>query len=156
MTANQNTRLSLVDGSDPKMFTATGNWGTLVCDTVTGVVILYDRDNSDWEKEGDGYDNITRLDVDEWRRTYPGGDISAGHDIIDFGSWDTDGVYCAPEWDWRFNLWMDRENYAEEKWRIVPRLGEEAREKYRAWLEGKDKADRYVVKALALLNSGEH
>ena len=39
----------------------------------------------------DGYDNITRLDADEWRAFYPGEDISAGHDILDFGSWDTNG-----------------------------------------------------------------
>lgn len=84
----------------PKTFTANGNWGTLVCDAVTGNVVRYDR-GGDWEKPGDGYDNITRLDADEWRAFYPGEDISAGHDILDFGSWDTNGHYEPAEQDWR-------------------------------------------------------
>jgi hypothetical protein len=52
----------------------------------------------------DGYDNITRLDADEWRAFYPGEDISAGHDILDFGSWDTNGHYEPPEQDWSENF----------------------------------------------------
>lgn len=89
-------------------FTAIGNWGTLICCTVTGNVISYDRENSAWEKPGDGYDNITRLDADEWRTFYPGEDISAGHDILDFGSWDSSGVYVGPEMDWRESFRRER------------------------------------------------
>lgn len=122
------------DDKTPATFTTTGNWGNLVCDIKTGNVVRYDRENSDWEKDGDGYDNITRLDADEWRRTYPSGDIAAGHDILDFGSWDTAGVYVGPEWDWRFNLWRDRESYGAD-FSIVPKLGPEAAAKYQAWLK---------------------
>jgi len=142
MTEKQNTRLDLVEGNDPETFTVGGSWGELVCDVKTGNVVRYNREDSDWEKEGDGYDNITRLDADEWRRTYPGGDITAGHDILDFGSWDTDGVYVEPKWDWRFNLWLDRESYGEEKWRIVPRLGPAAAEKYLQWVEQRNNGGR--------------
>jgi len=81
-------------------FRATGNWGELVCDITTGNVLAYEPGN-DWEKEGDGYVNIVRLDADEWRAAYPGEDITLGHDILDFGSWDTDGVYVGPELEWR-------------------------------------------------------
>jgi hypothetical protein len=99
-------------------FTANGNWGELTCCTVTGNILSYER-GGDYEKPGDGYDNITRLDADEWRATYPGQDISAGHDILDFGSWDTSGLYVGPEQDWRESLWNDRPEIAPESWRKV-------------------------------------
>ena len=88
-------------------FTATGNWGELICDATTGNVIEY-RHGGDWEKPGDGYDNITRLDPDEWRAFYPGEDIAAGHDILDFGSWDAEGRYVGPEMDWREHMLADK------------------------------------------------
>jgi len=50
-----------------KTFKATSSWGTLSCDAITGEVVKYKRENSDSEKPGDGYDNIVRLDVEEWR-----------------------------------------------------------------------------------------
>jgi hypothetical protein len=84
----------------PTTFTATGGWGELICDGLTGNVIEYQR-GGDWKKTGDGYDKITRLDADEWRNYYLGEDISAGHDILDFGSWDAEGTYVGPEMDWR-------------------------------------------------------
>jgi hypothetical protein len=77
-------------------FKATGCWGALVCDCDTGNVVSYNR-SGDWEKEGDGYDTISRLDVNEWHKTYPAGELSAGHDILDFGLWDANGVYDGPE-----------------------------------------------------------
>jgi hypothetical protein len=89
-------------------FTANGNWGILTCCTTTGNVLSYDRSGSCWEKPGDGYDNITRLDADEWRSFYPGEDISAGHDILDFGSWDASGEYVGPEMDWRQSFLSER------------------------------------------------
>jgi hypothetical protein len=121
----------------------TGGWGELICDPVTGNVITYDR-GGDWEKEGDGYDNLTRVDVDEWRRTYPEEDITAGHDILDFGTWDKDGCYVGPEEDWRFNLWTDRPNI---------KLGDEAKEKFRAWLKEQN-GHGNTTEALDFLNKG--
>lgn len=109
--------------NQPATFTANGNWGDLICDVATGNVVEYQR-GGDWEKEGDGYDNITRLDADEWRATYPGGDISAGHDILDFGSWDSSGLYVGPETDWRFNFWLDREDI---------QLSDKAKADFAAW-----------------------
>ena len=97
-----------------KTFSATGNWGNLICDAESGHVIEYHR-SSEWQKPGDGYDNITRLDVDEWRAYWPGGDLFAGHDILDFGSWDTDGVYVGPEIDWREELLHDQPQLTKER-----------------------------------------
>jgi hypothetical protein len=131
-----------------KTFSTGGNWGTLICNAETGEVIEYQRDG-DWEKPGDGYDDITRLDADEWRATYPQGDIAAGHDILDFGSWDKAGVYVPAESDWRFNLWLDRENDTDETWRIVPRLGDKARAEFVEWLKSLP-ADHYISPKVAL------
>ncbi|MEY9235372.1 hypothetical protein ABIF78_007695 [Bradyrhizobium japonicum] len=133
-----------------KTFVANGNWGELVCDIATGNVVEYRR-GGDWEKQGDGYDNITRLDADEWRATYPGGDIAAGHDILDFGSWDKAGLYVGPESDWRFSMWQDRESYGGE-WRIVPRLGDKAKADYAAWLK-EQQGNGHASEALDMLES---
>lgn len=81
-------------------FTAYGNWGTLLCDALSGNVLEYDR-GGDWQNPGDGYDDISRLDADEWRATYPHEDICVAHDILDFGSWDASGLYVGPELEWR-------------------------------------------------------
>lgn len=81
-------------------FEATGNWGSLFCDLATGLVVRYER-GGEWNKPGDGYDDITRLDVDEWRSYYPGEDPAGPHDILDFGSWDEGGRYVPAEADWR-------------------------------------------------------
>lgn len=78
-------------------FTVYGNWGTLCCDAETGMVISYDHSDSDWEKPGDGYEDIVRMDINEWRQHYPGQDITKyPRDIIAFGFWTTDG-YTPPE-----------------------------------------------------------
>lgn len=97
-----------------KTFTATGGWGDLICDAATGNVVEYQR-GGDWEKEGDGYDSIVRLDVDEWVDYWPGGNLFAGHDILDFGSWDSDGHYEGPEMDWRESLLADRPELLTER-----------------------------------------
>lgn len=48
------------------------------------------------------YDDIARLDVDEWRKAYPGAKLEgATHDILDFGFWNTAGAYEPPAVDWR-------------------------------------------------------
>jgi hypothetical protein len=90
--------------SKPKeriVFRASGGWGELICDSRTGLVVEYIR-GGDWQKEGDGYDNIARLDVLEWRLYWgKDADLFAGHDILDFGSWDKSGHYEPAEMDWR-------------------------------------------------------
>lgn len=97
-----------------KTFKATGGYGDLICDAETGNVVEYQR-GGDWQKEGDGYDVITRLDVDEWRTYWPSGDLFAGHDILDFGTWAIDGSYCGPEMDWRESLLEDRPELQKER-----------------------------------------
>ena len=43
------------------------------------------------------YDQMpTRVDVDEWRKKYPGEDVDAGHDVLDFGLW-FDETYYPPD-----------------------------------------------------------
>lgn len=81
-------------------FTAGGGWGKLYCDLTSGDVVHYER-YGEWQKPGDGYDDIVRLDVAEWHAFYPGEDITLGHDILDFGSWDKAGTYSEPEMDFR-------------------------------------------------------
>lgn len=88
-------------------FVATGNWGDLVCCAATGLVVRYER-LGEWQKFGDGYDDITRLDVDEWRAFYPGEDVSGPHDVLDFGSWDEAGRYVPAEADWREDFRRER------------------------------------------------
>jgi len=56
----------------------------------------------------------------------PDGDLTAGHDILDFGSWDAEWQYCGPEEDWRFHLWLDRPDI---------KLSDGALGRYRAWFE---------------------
>lgn len=65
-----------------------GNWGTLYCDAETGMVISYDHSESDWEKPGDGYEDIYRVDVTEWRKSNPGQNITEyPRDILTIGFW---------------------------------------------------------------------
>lgn len=54
------------------------------------------KSRSDWTSEP----MPTRVDVAEWQRTYPGEDVSAGHDILDFGLW-FDETYFPPEAEFR-------------------------------------------------------
>jgi hypothetical protein len=100
-THSKTENLNLRNGDTmSNTFKTNGGWGELVCDCDTGNVVRYDR-GGDWKKEGDGYDIITRLDVDEWRNHYPGESITAGHHIFDFGLWVKSGQYVEPEHDWR-------------------------------------------------------
>lgn len=126
----------------PELFTASGGWGELHCDIKTGNVVRYDR-GGDWEKPGDGYDTITRLDVDEWQKFYAAGEsLTAGHDILDFGSWDNTGLYVGAEMDWRFSWLADDCDKASE------RLSEHGRELFRAWQESGGRArGREVLRA---------
>lgn len=78
-----------------------GSWGTLTVDRITGNVIDYDDEGTLPDAGGEtGYTEIARVDLDEWRREYPGEEPYA-LDCLDVGSWDRDGAYCGPELDWR-------------------------------------------------------
>lgn len=54
------------------------------------------KSRSDWIMEP----MPTRVDVEEWAKTYPGEDVSVGHDILDFGLW-FDETYYPPCADFR-------------------------------------------------------
>lgn len=96
-------------------FTASGSWGTLTAWKDTGMVVSYDDEGNLPDPDGGtGYANIVRLDVDEWRRTYPGQDLTHV-DILDIGTRDTDGEYVGPEYEWR------------EQVELIPPLDEQAR-----------------------------
>lgn len=59
------------------------------------------KSKSDWTEEH----MPTRVDVREWRRRYPGEDVAAGHDILDFGLW-FDETYFPPEAEFRKEWWI--------------------------------------------------
>jgi len=73
-----------------------GNWGKLFCDSKTGQVISYDRSNSDSESLTDGYHDITRIDIDRYRREH--GYEYGLVDILYVGYWyGPDNAYAVPE-----------------------------------------------------------
>lgn len=75
-----------------------GNYGALVADAETGLVLSYTPDPY-YEPD---YQDIVILDVAEFRHTYPDQDLTAQHfDILDVGFWDDEGRYAEPEMDWR-------------------------------------------------------
>lgn len=52
--------------------------------------------------ENGDYPEIDRINVAEWRATYPGEDPEKrSHDVLDWGFWSKDGTYTPPEEDWR-------------------------------------------------------
>ncbi len=61
-----------------------GNWGRLICDSITGLVISYDRANSDSETLTDGYHTIYKVDIDRYRRRYGSATVI---DILHIGYW---------------------------------------------------------------------
>jgi hypothetical protein len=95
-----------------KTFKATGGYGDLFCDPETGSV-EYSRRRL--EEGGRWLRRHHPLDVDEWRKFWPGGDLFAGRDILDFGTWAIDGSYCGPEMDWRESLLEDRPELQKER-----------------------------------------
>lgn len=60
-----------------------GNWGKLTCDDNTGIVLFYDRTNSDSETLLDGYYDITKVDVDRYRKEH--NELPSNIDIIYIG-----------------------------------------------------------------------
>lgn len=84
--------------------TVFGNGGTLTARADTGDVLHYEPDALD--EQNTGYGDIHRFDVDEWRRTYPGEDITnSSIDICDIGYWykvdDSNTLYEEPSLEWR-------------------------------------------------------
>jgi hypothetical protein len=77
-----------------------GSHGEIDADPLTGAVTAY-RPAIDTELD---YDDIARIDIDEWRAAYPGETLVTG-DILDFGFWTKDGRYVAHDEafrdDWR-------------------------------------------------------
>ena len=72
--------------------------GTVVFRVSDGAV---DRTLSEWD--GDGLP--ARVDVKEWHSRYPGEDVAAGHDILDFGLW-FGSVYFPPDAEFRKEWWI--------------------------------------------------
>jgi hypothetical protein len=78
-------------------FTVYGNWGTLTVDADTGFVLDYDTADSDWEKPGDGYEDIVRFDVPTLKASLGDEPVeNAIVDIIRIGFWTTGGKYEEP------------------------------------------------------------
>jgi len=73
--------------------------GEIVFDTLTGEVI----------QKLTKYDDVNLIvwvNIVEWKQRYPGEDVAAGHDILDFGLWyidkeDLTTGYDPPREDWR-------------------------------------------------------
>ncbi|MDY0362794.1 MAG: hypothetical protein RBR08_15200 [Desulforegulaceae bacterium] len=73
--------------------------GRIVFDTETGDIIEMVFFKKDDPKNY--LPCITKIDVAEWLRAYPGESLAEEHDILDFGTWDIDGNYEDPCHEWR-------------------------------------------------------
>lgn len=74
-----------------------GSHGTAEFDAVTGEFISTQPDYG-----GDGYPDIARLHIVEWRAAYPGEDpLTSDWDVLDWGYWTRAGQYEPPANDWR-------------------------------------------------------
>ena len=59
---------------------------------------LVDEDNTD-------YSETMALDLDEWRKAYPGETpTDQTHDILDFGWYDNNHKHYEPDYQWRKDL----------------------------------------------------
>lgn len=79
-------------------FVVYGNYGDLVVNGSTGVVIKYQPDRD--SETGTEYHHILRFDIDEYAAAYPG-EILGHVDICDIGFWTKDGQYEPPVLDFR-------------------------------------------------------
>jgi hypothetical protein len=81
-----------------------GSWGELTVDAETGQVLTYDHNGTlpDPEDASErGYTLISRVDLDEWRKTY-GDQEPTAIDILDVGYWyGPANLYEPPAQDWR-------------------------------------------------------
>jgi hypothetical protein len=81
-----------------------GSHGTLIVDSETGAVLDY---NPEYVEGFEGYGNIKRIDIEEWRKAYPG-EPFLDCDILDVGYWTADDVYVPPESEWRAEFQAQR------------------------------------------------
>lgn len=75
--------------------------GELDFDPATGNVLGFRPDHNGGEE---GLAKVLRVDVEEWRATYPDEELKGVHNSLDFGFWyrEYDGTsYSAPWGDWR-------------------------------------------------------
>lgn len=81
------------------MIGISGNGGEAFFDATTGEFLSENREGSDPDHAGYRF---IKLDIDEWKRTYPGEDPSGViHDCLDFGAWLPDGIYLPADKEWR-------------------------------------------------------
>jgi|SRR5712664_4800938 len=81
--------------TDIASFVVSGNWGKLQCHADTGMVLEYDRSNSDSVCASDGYHDIARIDIPTFRKQWGYPDVSE-IDILLVGFWTKDGKYEPP------------------------------------------------------------
>jgi hypothetical protein len=67
-----------------------GSWGQLRVDAETGDVLRLTDESKD--AQGEGYHDIARFDLEEWKRFYNQG-TCRGADILDVGYWTNEGIY---------------------------------------------------------------
>lgn len=73
---------------------------------VTGQVVAYEDRQED---EGESYDGITRVDIDEWRKHYLGQTLGGtSMNILDIGYWEGE-KYEEPAHAWREDMQAGRE-----------------------------------------------
>ncbi|MBT1154407.1 hypothetical protein J1C56_02255 [Aminobacter anthyllidis] len=81
-----------------------GSWGELTVSANTGRVISYDHQGTLPDPDGEtGYSDIVRVDLDEWRKTYPR-EEPQHLDVLDVGAWTSGGEYVPPEVEWRKDI----------------------------------------------------
>lgn len=79
-------------------FVVYGNYGDLVVNGSSGVVIRYEPDRD--SETGREYEHIVRFDINEYSATYPGEKLDHV-DICDIGFWTKDEHFEPPEPDFR-------------------------------------------------------
>jgi hypothetical protein len=96
-------------------FHVTGSYGDLLVNAETGAVLEYLVEDDAYgpdDPEGQGYRDIVRFDVAEWRSTYSTEQLAGlWIDILDIGFWtDKNEHYEPPENDWRKEFRANRDN----------------------------------------------
>jgi hypothetical protein len=81
-------------------FQVLSSWGQITASRVSGEIISFNLTCED-DGESRGLEDISRFDIDEWKRTYPTEEVASHIDKLDLGYWMNDGSYCSPEFSWR-------------------------------------------------------
>lgn len=100
-TRKQADERSFLESSPFATATAAGSGGHFHFQAADGLVLA-----SPGTPTPAAYSHISRVDVDEWRKAYPGEPLAGRTiDILDLGFWyeDGEGVRCyePPAYDWR-------------------------------------------------------